>query len=162
MSGSRWVITPSWLSGSLRPFLYSSSVYSCHFFLISYASIRSIPFLSFIEPVFAWNVPLVSLIFLKRSLVFPILLFSSISLHWSLRKSFYLFLLFFGTLYSNGYIFPFLLYLLLLFFSELFVRPPQTTILPFCISFSWGWSWSLPPIQCHKPPSIVLQALCQI
>ena len=35
---------------------------------------------------------LVSLIFLKRSLVFPILLFSSISLHWSLRKAF-LFLL---------------------------------------------------------------------
>ena len=34
------------------------------------------------------NVPLVSLIFLKRSLVFPILLFSSISLHWSLRKAF--------------------------------------------------------------------------
>ena len=28
MSGSRWVITSSWLSGSLRPFLYSSSVYS--------------------------------------------------------------------------------------------------------------------------------------
>ena len=39
-------------------------------------------------PIFAWNVPLVSLIFLKRSLVFPILLFSSISLHWSLRKAF--------------------------------------------------------------------------
>ena len=29
MSGSRWVITPSWLSGPWRPFLYSSSVYSC-------------------------------------------------------------------------------------------------------------------------------------
>ena len=28
------------------------------------------------------------IIFLKRSLVFPILLFSSISLHWSLRKAF--------------------------------------------------------------------------
>ena len=39
-------------------------------------------------PIFAWNVPLVSLIFLKGSLVFPILLFSSISLHWSLRKAF--------------------------------------------------------------------------
>ena len=26
------------------------------------------------------------------------------------------------------------------YFSQLFVRPPQTTILPFCISFSWGWS----------------------
>ena len=30
MSVSRWVITPSWLSGSWRSFLYSSSVYSCH------------------------------------------------------------------------------------------------------------------------------------
>ena len=88
MSGSRWVITPSWLSGSCRSFLCSSSVYSCHLFLLSYASVMSIPLLSFIVPIFAWNIPLVSLIFLKRSLVFPILLFSSISLHWSLRKAF--------------------------------------------------------------------------
>ena len=88
MSSHSWVITPSWLSGSWRSFLYSSSVYSHHLFLISSASVRSIPFLSFIEPIFAWNVPLVSLIFLKWSLVFPILLFSSISLHCSLRKSF--------------------------------------------------------------------------
>ena len=41
---------------------------------------------------------------------------------------------------SDGYIFPFLLCLSLLFFSQLFVRPPQTTILPFCISFFGGWS----------------------
>ena len=34
MSGSRWMITPSWLSGSWRSFLYSSSVYFCHLFLI--------------------------------------------------------------------------------------------------------------------------------
>ena len=88
ISGSRWVSTPLWLSGSWRSFLYNSSVYSYHPFLISSASVRSIPFLSFIEPIFEWNVPLVSLIFLKRTLVFPILLFSSISLHWSLRKAF--------------------------------------------------------------------------
>jgi len=87
ISSTRWVITPLW-SGSWRSFLYSSSVYSCYLFLISSASIRSIPFLSFIEPIFAWNVPLVSLIFLKSSLVFPIVLFSSISFHWSLRKAF--------------------------------------------------------------------------
>ena len=31
MSGSRWVITSSWLSGLWRSFLYSS-VYSCHLF----------------------------------------------------------------------------------------------------------------------------------
>ena len=88
MSGSRWVITPSWLSGSWRSFWYSSSVYSCYLFLISSASVRSIPFLSFIVPIIAWNIPLVSLIFWKRSLVFSILLFFSISLHWSLRKTF--------------------------------------------------------------------------
>ena len=51
MSGSRWVITPSWLSGSWSSFLYSSSVYSCHLFLISSASVRSVPFLSFIEQI---------------------------------------------------------------------------------------------------------------
>ena len=47
-----------------------SSVYFYHLFLISSASVKSIQFLSFIEPIFAWNVPLVSLIFLNRSLVF--------------------------------------------------------------------------------------------
>ena len=70
-----------------RSFLYCSLVYPCHLFLISSASVRAIPFPSFIVPIFAWNVPLVSLIFLKRSLVFSILLFSSISLHWSLKKA---------------------------------------------------------------------------
>ena len=71
-------------------------------------------------------------------------------------------LLVFGTLHSNGYIFPFLLCFLLLFFSQLVVRPPQTAILLFCISFSWGWSCSLSPVQCHEPSSIVHQALYQI
>ena len=109
-----------------------------------------------------WLDLLVSLIFLKRSLVFPILLFSSISLHWSLRKAFLSLFAIFGTLHSNGYIFPFLLCFSLLFFSQLFARPPQTVILLFCISFSWGCSWSLSPVQCHKPQSIVHQALYQI
>ena len=59
-SGSRWVTTSSWLSGSLRPLLYSSSVYYCHLFLISDASVRSLPFLSFTVPIFAWNILLVS------------------------------------------------------------------------------------------------------
>ena len=58
-----------------------------HLSWISSASVRPIPFLSFLEPIFAWNVPLVSLVFLKRSLLFPILLFPSISLHWSLAPT---------------------------------------------------------------------------
>ena len=88
MSVSKWVITPSLLSESWRSFSHSSSVYSYHLFLISSASVRSIPFLSFIVPIFAWKFPLVSLIFLKRSLVLPILFFPSIFLDWSLRKAF--------------------------------------------------------------------------
>ena len=56
---------------SWRSFLYSS-VYSCHLFLIFFPSLRFTPFLSFIVPIFAWHFPLVSLIFLKRSLVFHI------------------------------------------------------------------------------------------
>jgi len=88
ISGSRWVTTPSWLPRSSRPFLYSSSVYSCHLFLISSASVRSLLFLSFMVPILIWNFPLISPIFLKRSLVFPILLFSSISLHCSFKKAF--------------------------------------------------------------------------
>ena len=138
-------------------------VYSCHLFLISSASIRSIQFLSFIEPSFAWNdVPLVPLIFLKRSLVFPILCFPLFLCSDLWGRLSYLSLLFFGTLHSNAYIFTFLLCFWLLFFSQLFVRPPQTPIWLFCISFSLGWSWSLSPGQCHEPQSIVHQELYQI
>ena len=56
-SYSIWVTTPLWLSRSLRSVLYSS-LYSCQLFLISYAYVRSLLFLSFIVSIFAWNVPL--------------------------------------------------------------------------------------------------------
>ena len=89
MPGFEWVITSLYLSGSLRSFLYSSSKYSCHLYLIFFISVRSLIFLPFIVTIFVWNIPLISLIFLKWSLVFPILLISSISLHCSLRKAFF-------------------------------------------------------------------------
>ena len=64
MSGSRWVwvIIPSWLSRSWRSFFVQ---FFCVFLpplLKSSASVRSIPFLSFIEAIFAWNVPLLLLL----------------------------------------------------------------------------------------------------
>ena len=145
----------------MKIFFVQFSVYSCNL-LIPSASVRFIPFLSFTLPIFAWNIPLVSLIFLKRSLVYPTLLSSSISLHWSLRKAFLsLLAILWNSAFKWVYL-PFFLGFLLLFFSQLFVRAPQTAILLFCISFSWGWSWSLSPVQCHEPLSIVLQALYQI
>ena len=88
-----------------------------HLFLISSASIRSIPFLPLTAPIFAWSVPLVSLIFLKRSLVFPILLFSSISLHCSLWKTF---LSLFAILWNSAFRCVYLSFSLLPFASLLF------------------------------------------
>ena len=114
MSGCRWLITTSWLSGSLRSFLYSFSVCSCHLVLISSAPVGSLPFLSFIEPIFEWNVPLVSPIFLKRSLVFPYC-FPIFLCIVHLKSLSYLSLLYSGTLHLVEYIFSFLLCLLLLF-----------------------------------------------
>ena len=107
-------------------------------------------FLHFIVPIFAWNVPLVSLIFLKRSLVFPILLFSSICLHWLLRKAFLSLLVILWFCIQMGISFLF-------FFAIHF-----SSFLCYCklSSFSWQWSWSVPPIQFYKCLSIVLQALC--
>ena len=58
MSGSWWVTTLSCLSGSLRSFLYSYSMYSFHLFLISSASISCYCFCPLLSPfwrgMFLW------------------------------------------------------------------------------------------------------------
>ena len=160
MFGSKWVIIPSWLSGSWKSFLCSSFVYSCHLFLISSASVRSIPFLSFIEPIFAWNVPLVFLILLKRSLVFPILLLFSVSLHWSLRKSFLSLL---AILWNSAFKWAHLSFSPLPFTSLLFTaicKAPSDNHFVF-LHFLFLVMVLIPAsVQCHEPPSIVLQGLC--
>ena len=107
MSGSRWVITLLRLSRSVRHFLHSSPGYSCYLFLVSSASVRSLLFLSFIMPILVWNVPLISPVFLKRSLVFPIVSFSLFLCIDYLRRPSHLSLLFSGILHSVGYVFPF-------------------------------------------------------
>ena len=138
----------------IRPFLHSS-VYSCHFFLVPSASVKSLPFQSFIVPILTWNGPLIVPVSLKRSLVFPTLLFSFISLHCSFK----VFLTLLAILWISAFSWVHLSLSplpLLLFFSQVFVRPPQTTLLHF---FLLGLFWSLLPIQCFKPPSTVLQAL---
>ena len=110
-------------------------------------------------PIFAWKFPLVSLIFWKRSLVFPILLFSSIYLHWSLVEAFLSLTILWNSAFKWVCL-SFSPWLLLLFFSQLFSSPFQTTTFPFLHFFSWGWFWSLSPIQFYEPPSTVPQVLC--
>ena len=159
MSNSRWVITPLWLSGSWRSFLYSSSVYSCHL-LISSASISYTPSLSVVVLIFAWNIPLASLVILKRSLVFSILLFSFISLHCSLRKAFLSLL---AILWNSAFIWVYLSFSPLPFaFLFSAICKTSSVILPFCIYLSWGWFWSPPAIQCHEPLSLVSGTLSEL
>ena len=78
---------------------------SCHHFLISSVSVRSLPFLSYIVLIIAWSIPLVALILLKRSLVFPFCCFPLFLCIVHLRRwtlFTYLSLLFSGSLHSVG------------------------------------------------------------
>ena len=74
-------------------------MYSFHLFLISSVSSRSLPFLSFIVPMCGQNAPLMFPIFLKRSLGFPLLLFSSIIKHCSLK----VFLSYLATFWNSAF-----------------------------------------------------------
>ena len=136
---------------------FHSSAYSCHLFLISSASVRSLPFLSFTVFFLVWNVALISPIFLKRSFPFHCSPLCLCIAHF--RRASYLSLLFSGILPSVGYVFLLLPFLSLLFYPQLFVKLPQTTTFPPSISFYWEWFWSPPPVQCYELQYIVLQAL---
>ena len=154
------MITPSWLSGSWRSLLYSFFVYCCHLFIISSASVRSIPSLLycahccmkftlgisyFLEEISSLSHSIVFLYFFALITEEGFLVSPCYSLELCIQR-----LITF--LFSFAFGFP--------FFSQLFVRPPQKAILLFIIYFSWRWSWSLSPVQCHELSSVVHQALC--
>ena len=103
---------------------------------------------------------LVSLIFFKRALIFPILLFSSTTLHCPLAKACLSLL---ALLWNSAFKWVYLsfspLSLAFLLFSAVYKASSGNhfVILHF---FSSGWFCSSPPVQCSEPSSIVLQALC--
>ena len=150
-----WVIKTFFFSFFF--FFYSSSMYSCHLFLISSGFVRSLPFLSFIVPIFAWNWYLQ--VFLCLFVCFWEIaslshsMFSYISWHCSLKKAFLSVL---PILWNSAFIWVYLS-LYPLPFASLLV---SGITLPSCISFSLWWFWLPPPVRCYKPPSIVLQELC--
>ena len=131
-------------------------MYSFQLFLISSASTRSLLFMSFIVPIFQQNVPLISPIFLKRSLVFP-LLSSSCFILCSLEKAF-LSLLAILWKYAFSWIYLYLSFLLFASLFSLAICRASSVTLPSCFSFLGGWFCSLPPVQYYGPPLIVLQA----
>ena len=75
MSGSRWVITTSWLSGSWRSFLYSS-VYSCHLLLISWNECHILDWINILD----WMLPIQGRILQGFLLAKIVLLLGSIML----------------------------------------------------------------------------------
>ena len=144
----------------MKIFLYSCSVYSCYLFLISSASVRSIPFLSFIVPIFFMKCSLDISNFLEEISSLSHSIAFLYFFHWSLRKAFLSLL---AILWKCAFRCVYLSFSPLPFTCLLFpaiCKPYQTTILPFCISFSWGGFGSPPPVQCYEPPSIILWALC--
>ena len=130
---------PLWLPRSLRTSLYSPSVHSHHLFLISSASVvapcRFCPLLfpTLNEISLGISNSLEEISSLSHSIVF-LCLFALIT-----EEGFLIFLCYTLELCIQmglSFLFSFFFH----FSSQLFVRPPKTTILPFCISFSWRWS----------------------
>ena len=98
MSGSRWVIKSlSWR--------FFCTVLLCILATSYYLLLLLGPyhFCSFFEPIFAWNILLLSLIFLKRSPIFPILLFPLFLCIDNWGRLSYLSLLYFETLQLGSY-----------------------------------------------------------
>ena len=91
MSASRWVITQSWLSGSWSSFFVQFCVFLPPLLSIfCFFWVHTTCVLYWAHLCMKCSLSISN--FLKRSLVFPILLLSSISLHWSLIKAFLSFL----------------------------------------------------------------------
>ena len=97
-----------------------------------------------------------SLIFLKRFLVFPILLFSSISLHWSLRKAF-------AILWNSAFRCFYLSFSPLLFTSLLFTaiwKASPNSYFAFLHVFSFGMvSCTMSQTSVHSSQAVYLSGL---
>ena len=160
MSDTRSMVTALWLSGSWRFFWYSFPANSCHFFLISSASVRSIPFLSLSSPSLHEVIPWY-LSFSWRDLEsFPLCCFPLVLCTVRSWRLSYHSLLFFGTMLSAAYIFHFLLCFSLLFTA--ICKASSESDFAFLPFFFLGMVLIPVSVQCHEPLSIVHQALYQI
>ena len=113
-------------------------MYCFHLFLISSASTRSLQFLPFIVLIYGQNAPLIFPVFMKRSLFFLLMLFSSSFMHCSLIRLSCLWVLFFGMLPLVGCNFPFSLGFLLLFLLQLFEKVSWDNPFAFLLFFFFG------------------------
>ena len=134
------MITPSWLSGSLIPFFVQFFYVFFQCLLIYSASVSSIPCLFYCAHLCLKH----SLLISNSLEEISDLCHSNVFLYFCtnhLGRLFFFFKSLLAILWNSALrqtqwvCLSFLFCLFLLFFSKLFVRPPQATILPFCISF---------------------------
>ena len=133
-------------------------------------STRSLSFMCFIVPIFGQSVPLIFPMFLKRALVFPLLLFSSSFTHYSLKKAF---LSLHAVLWNPAFSWIHLSLSPLLFASLLSLaicKASSDNHFAFLLFFFFGVSFFLFSFsffscllsleQYYRPPSTALQAHC--
>ena len=153
ISGSGWLTTQSWLSSSLTFFC---TILPCILSISSWSLLLLLGLyhLSFIVPIFEPNVPLIFLIFPKRSLVFPLQLFSPIFMHCSLKKA----CLSLAFLWNSVFSWVYLSHSPMLFTSPLssaICKASSDNHFAFLLFFFFGMVYLLPPLQFYGPPSIV-------
>ena len=148
MSGSRWVITPLWLSGLWRSFLYSSSVYSCHLFLISSPSVRSVPSdLYWTHLCMKCTVSISNfLVEISHSVVFLYFL------HWLLRKAFLSLL---AILWNSAFKWEYLSLSPLLYASLHFTATELESSSQQVAVYTFGKHWSKPLVRGFVLPCFV-------
>ena len=106
------------------------------------------------------NILLIFPVFLKRSLIFPLLLFSSSYSHCSLKKAVLSLL---AVLWNSAFSWIYLSLSPLLFTSLLssaICKAFSDDHFAFLLFFSLGWFCLLLNVQYDEPPSLVLQAHC--
>ena len=136
-------------------------MYSCHLFLIVSVSVKPILFCPVLCRLCMKCFPDISnfleeITSLSHSFFFFPSLFCIIHLKRLSYLSFYSLKLCIQM--GVSLLFSFHFHISLLFFSQLFVRSSQTTILSFCISFFWGgWSLSPPPVQSNELSPIIFR-----
>ena len=160
VSGCRWVITPLWLSGSWRNFLYNS-LYSYHLFLISSASVRSIPSVLYCAHL-CTKCSLGISNFLEEISSLSHSVVSSISLHRLLRKACLCLL---AILWNSAFWWVYLSFSPLPFASLLFIaicKASSENHFAFLHFFFLGMLLITASSTMPWTSSVVLHTLCQI
>ena len=138
----------------MKTFLRSSSVCSCHLFLISSASVRPIPLVIYcVHLCMKYSLGISNFLEEISSLSHSVVFLYSFEI-FHLKRLFILLAVLWNSILRVYLSFSPLPFISLLFTA--ICKASSDSHFAFLHFFSWGWFWSLPPVLCYKPLSIVL------